>query len=185
MPIYNGALSTITAPSTCVGKSGSRIGYLMRYNDIATVTESAGTITAFTLSAQADIYKIEFESGPVESFAEYTEDTGVYEVVVNNMRFLGNDASTTLAITQLTNACDLCMIVVGSNGVRYLYGLEMIGTTKTKSARGGKIVRHRMDFGTKGGGEDGSSRNEFDYRAEHDYAPLSVVGTIDLEALVG
>lgn len=185
MPTYNGALASITAPTTCNGKSGVALGYLAKYSDIATVTESNGTITAFTLETNADIFKVQFEAAPAESFAEYTEDTGLYEVVVNNMRFIGTDDATTLAITQLTNACDLVMIVVGSNGSRKMFGLEMIGTTKTKSARGGKIVRHRMDFGQRGGGDDGQARNEFDYRAQHDYAPLGVAANIDLEALVG
>lgn len=185
MPTYNGALASILAPTTCQGKPGVSLGYLGKYSDIATVTESNGTITALTLAQSAELYKVEFEAAPVESFAEYTEDTGLYEVVVNNMRFQGVADATTLAITQLTNACDLVMIVVGSNGARKMYGLEMIGTTKTKSARGGKIVRHRVDFGQRGGGDDGQARNEFDYRAQHDYAPLGVAGNIDLEALVG
>lgn len=182
MPTYNGSTSALLASSDCNVKSGLSLGYLLKFSDIATAPETNGVITALTLGAGKVIYPVEFESKFANANAEFTEGTGLYNAVVSQIRVVGQNPATTLAVTNWVNNCNIVMIVVGGNGVRQVYGLEVVSGVLKISAESGRLTRHVNTFGAKNSADD-KPRDEFDYTAQHDYAPLYLSESVDLVAL--
>ena len=179
MPNYNDAVAALTTAEDCSGKQGVTSGYLGLFSEIASVTEASGTITAITMEASKLLYKVEAEYKPALAEAVYSSDTGTYVATATNIRFTGQDAATTLKIANWVNKCRVVFFPVGVNGIAQAYGLEVVDASNTLkvSSEPGKITRHLNSFGERGN-SDAPARNEFDYSAEHDYAPLNVTASI-------
>lgn len=182
MPDYSAAPAGLTLSEDCASRQGVALGYIGLFSDIASVTELNGTITAITLNANKSLYKVEAEYKSATAEAVRTADTGTYLAQVLNVRFTGNDAATTLNINRWAEQCRVVFIPVGVNGQAKVYGLEVVGSTLKISTEPGRLTRHLDSFGERGN-DDARARNEFDFSAEHDYAPLNVDPSI-LDALV-
>lgn len=184
MPTYDGTLAAIqSADADCKTRGGVREIRLAPYADIQSVTESGGVVTAISMKTGKAFVLWEVGGEATTATAEFTADNGYYEPTVQNAQFEGQSPATTLAIAQAIQGCRYVAIVIGVNGVRQVYGLEVVDGAMRVSLRGLKLSRHLNTYATRGGGEDDKPRDEVDLSARHDYAPLYVAETVDLAAI--